>query len=83
VRYREVVISCWVERRSVAVRNIEWAMLSAINHLTTAQVAWGVIGGAPAPQNLATFQAVLADGADGATRRARLRELLHTLRTGW
>jgi 2,4-dichlorophenol 6-monooxygenase len=71
------------ERRPVAVRNIEWAMLSALNHLTTTQAAWGIIPGAPPEQNLAAFQAVLADGADGATRRARLRELLHTLRMEW
>ncbi|MBX9386721.1 FAD-dependent monooxygenase [Streptomonospora nanhaiensis] len=71
------------ERRPVAVRNTEWAMLSALNHLTTAQAAWGVIGGAPPAPNLAAFQAVLAAGADGASRRARLRELLHTMRTEW
>ncbi|MFJ4834503.1 FAD-dependent monooxygenase [Streptomyces sp. NPDC088747] len=71
------------ERRPVAARNIECAMLSALNHLTTTQAAWGLVGGAPAPQNLATFQAVLAQGADGTSRRARLRELLHTLRTEW
>ncbi len=71
------------ERRPVAARNTEWAMLSALNHFTTAQAAWGVVNGAPAPQNLATFQATLAEGPDGATRRARLRELLHTLRTEW
>ncbi|MBT2415501.1 FAD-dependent monooxygenase [Streptomyces sp. ISL-12] len=71
------------ERRPVAARNIEWAMLSALNHLTTPQAAWGLISGAPAAQNLAAFQAVLAEGADGASRRARLRELLHTLRTEW
>lgn len=71
------------ERRPVAVRNIEWAMLSALNHLTTTQAAWGIVAGAPPAQNLATFQAVMADGADGATRRARLRELLYTLRPEW
>ncbi|MHB8694977.1 MAG: FAD-dependent monooxygenase [Solirubrobacteraceae bacterium] len=67
------------ERKPVAARNVEWAMLTAFNHLA-AQSGWGVIPGAPAEHNIMSFQAVFAPTEDGATRLARLREYLATQR---
>lgn len=67
------------ERRPVAARNIEWAMLTSFNHLAT-QGGWGVIPDAPPEHNIASFQMVFAETPDGATRLARLREFLKTQR---
>jgi 2,4-dichlorophenol 6-monooxygenase len=67
------------ERRPVAARNIEWAMLTAFNHLAT-QSGWGVLPGVPPEHNLMMYAATLADTPDGATRLARLREFLRTQR---
>jgi 2,4-dichlorophenol 6-monooxygenase len=68
-----------VERKPVAARNIEWAMLTSFNHLAT-QGGWGVIPDAPPEHNVMSFQAVFAPTPDGATRLARLREFLRTQR---
>jgi 2,4-dichlorophenol 6-monooxygenase len=68
-----------IERKPVAARNIEWAMLTSFNHLAT-QGGWGVIPGAPPEHNIMSFQAVFAETPDGATRLARLREFLGTQR---
>lgn len=67
------------ERKPVAARNIEWAMLTAFNHLA-AQSGWGVIPGAPPEHNVASFSAVFAPTEDGATRLSRLQEFLRTQR---
>lgn len=67
------------ERRPVGARNIEWAMLSAFNHLAT-QSGWGMIPGAPAEHNIMSFHATLTDTPDGATRLARLQAFLATQR---
>ncbi|MCW3014551.1 MAG: putative phenol monooxygenase [Solirubrobacterales bacterium] len=67
------------ERRPVAARNIEWAMLTAFNHVAT-QSGWGVLPGVPPEHNLMMYAATLADTPDGATRLARLCEFLRTQR---
>lgn len=68
------------ERRSVARRNVEWAMFTYFNIHATVP-AWGIIQGAPADHNRAAFAALFADSEDGASRRARLRAFLDTQRT--
>ena len=67
------------ERRPVAARNIEWAVLASLNHIATGG-GWGVLPGAPAEVNHMMFAAVFADGPGGALRRARLEEFLGTQR---
>jgi 2,4-dichlorophenol 6-monooxygenase len=68
-----------VERRPVAARNIEWAMLTSFNHLAT-QGGWGLIPDAPPEHNVKSFEAIFAPTPDGAARLARLREFLTTQR---
>jgi 2,4-dichlorophenol 6-monooxygenase len=67
------------ERRPVAERNIEWAVLASLNHMATGG-GWGVLPGFPADLNHFMFAAMFADSPGGALRRARLREFLGTQR---
>jgi 2,4-dichlorophenol 6-monooxygenase len=67
------------ERRPVGVRNVEFATFCFFNHLAVAS-GFGVLPGAPPEHNRATLRTLFSDTADGATRRARLREFFETLR---
>jgi 2,4-dichlorophenol 6-monooxygenase len=67
------------ERRPVGARNAEWALMTWTNHLVI-DAGLGMIPGAPPEAHLATFMALFADTADGATRRARLAEVIATQR---
>jgi 2,4-dichlorophenol 6-monooxygenase len=67
------------ERKPVAMRNIQWSMLTSTNHVAT-QAGWGLIPGAPPELNALNFQMTLMDTADGRSRLARLQEFLRTQR---
>jgi hypothetical protein len=75
----ELLDSYEIERKPVAARNIEWAMLTSFNLLAT-QGGWGVIPDAPPEHNVMSFQAMFAPTPDGATRLVRLGEFLRTQR---
>jgi 2,4-dichlorophenol 6-monooxygenase len=67
------------ERRPVGERNVEFSTFAFFNHLAV-RAGFGMLPGAPPEHNRAALEALFADTADGATRRARLREFFHTLR---
>ena len=67
------------ERRPVASRNINWAMLTFQNHLVI-DAGIGLIPGAPVEVNREAFRLLFSDTAEGATRRQRLSEVIKTQR---
>jgi 2,4-dichlorophenol 6-monooxygenase len=62
------------ERRAVTQRNADWSMFSMFNH-NVLVASLGLINGAPAEFNEAQFAKLLADNADGQSRRARVNEV--------
>jgi 2,4-dichlorophenol 6-monooxygenase len=62
------------ERRAVAERNVNWALLTFQNHQFT-DAAIGFVRG-NAKLSTANFRALFADTDDGRSRRARLEEVL-------
>jgi 2,4-dichlorophenol 6-monooxygenase len=75
----ELIDSYEPERRPVGERNVEFSTFAFFNHLAV-RAGFGMLPGAPPEHNRAALEALFADTADGATRRARLREFFHTLR---
>jgi 2,4-dichlorophenol 6-monooxygenase len=67
------------ERRPVASRNVNWAMLTFQNHLVI-DAGIGLIPGAPVEINREAFRLLFSDTAEGATRRQRLAEVIRTQR---
>ena len=67
------------ERRPVAARNVNWAMLTFQNHLVI-DAGIGLIPGAPVEINREAFRMLFSDTPDGITRRQRLAEVIHSQR---
>jgi 2,4-dichlorophenol 6-monooxygenase len=68
-----------VERRPVVTRNSEWGLFTLTNRAKLI-AALGLTPGAPEERNEAEFAKLLADTADGATRRAVMREIFQVQR---
>jgi 2,4-dichlorophenol 6-monooxygenase len=68
------------ERRPVASRNVNWAMLTFQNHLVI-DAGIGLIPGAPVHVNREAFRILFSDTKEGITRRHRLNEVIQTQRT--
>jgi len=68
------------ERRPVAARNVNWAMLTFQNHLVI-DAGIGLIPGAPVEVNREAFRTLFSDTPEGVTRRQRLEEVIATQRT--
>lgn len=68
------------ERRPVASRNVNWAMLTFQNHLVI-DAGIGLIPGAPVEVNREAFRVLFSDTPEGVTRRQRLDEVIRTQRT--
>lgn len=68
------------ERRPVASRNVNWAMLTFQNHLVI-DAGIGLIPGAPVEVNREAFRILFSDTPEGVTRRQRLDEVIATQRT--
>src|SRR3546814_14361096 len=68
------------ERRPVASRNVNWAMLTFQNHLVI-DAGIGLIPGAPVEVNREAFRVLFSDTPEGVTRRQRLDEVIRTPRT--
>lgn len=68
------------ERRPVAARNVNWAMLTFQNHLVI-DAGIGLIPGAPVEVNRTAFKVLFSDTPEGVTRRHRLNEVIQTQRT--
>ncbi|MFW2829650.1 FAD-dependent monooxygenase [Sphingomonas sp. ID0503] len=68
------------ERRPVAQRNVNWAMLTFQNHLVI-DAGIGLIPGAPVEINREAFRVLFSDTPEGVTRRQRLDEVIKTQRT--
>lgn len=68
------------ERRPVASRNVNWAMLTFQNHLVI-DAGIGLIPGAPVEINREAFRVLFSDTPEGVTRRQRLGEVIRTQRT--
>ncbi len=68
------------ERRPVASRNVNWAMLTFQNHLVI-DAGIGLIPGAPVEVNREAFRILFSDTPEGVTRRQRLKEVIATQRT--
>lgn len=68
------------ERRPVAARNVNWAMLTFQNHLVI-DAGIGLIPGAPVEINREAFRMLFSDTPQGITRRKRLDEVIQTQRT--
>jgi 2,4-dichlorophenol 6-monooxygenase len=68
------------ERQPIGMRNVDWAMFTFLNHLVI-DAGIGLLPGASAEQNRATYEAYFADTPMGATRRARAQEVVRTQRT--
>lgn len=62
------------ERRPAAERNVNWALFTFSNHQLTG-AAIGITPGDP-QRSRTNFEALLADGADGESRRHRFREVM-------
>lgn len=69
------------ERRPVAARNVNWALLTYQNHQFT-DIALGLVRGNPEVSH-ANFAAFFSDSEDGRTRRARMREVVGVQRMEW
>ena len=67
------------ERKAVARERVDFATFSFFSHLSVGG-GFGTSVGASPEHNRRVLEALVADGLDGETRRAQLRELLHTLR---
>lgn len=67
------------ERRPVIERNAEWALFSWLSN-TTLHAAMGFMNGAPEGYNKMVLGKLLADSADGESRRAYMNEVLKTAR---
>jgi 2,4-dichlorophenol 6-monooxygenase len=67
------------ERRPVAARNVNWAMLTFQNHLVI-DAGIGLIPGAPVEVNREAFRMLFSDSPEGITRRQRLTEVIRTQR---
>jgi 2,4-dichlorophenol 6-monooxygenase len=67
------------ERRPVASRNVNWAMLTFQNHLVI-DAGIGLIAGAPVEINREAFRVLFSDTPEGVTRRQRLSEVIRTQR---
>src|SRR3546814_4155159 len=61
------------ERRPVASRNVNWAMLTFQNHLVI-DAGIGLIPGAPVEVNREAFRVLFSDTPEGVTRRQRRSE---------
>jgi 2,4-dichlorophenol 6-monooxygenase len=68
------------ERRPVVERNSEWSMFVIFNNHIL-QAAMGMVHGASAEFNEAMFTRLLAQTEDGASRRARLNEVVQVRRS--
>jgi 2,4-dichlorophenol 6-monooxygenase len=68
------------ERQPIGMRNVDWAMFTFLNHLVI-DAGLGLMPGASAEQNRATYEAFFEDTPMGATRRARAQEVVSTQRT--
>jgi 2,4-dichlorophenol 6-monooxygenase len=68
-----------VERRPVAAKNVRFATVAFFNTLAAIS-GFGLMATAPAEHNRAVLDALFADDAEGAHRRARLREYFNTMR---
>ncbi|MBL6751950.1 MAG: FAD-dependent monooxygenase [Nevskia sp.] len=68
------------ERRPIARRNTRWALFTFMNHFVI-DAGLGMIPGATPEANAAAFAALLAEGEEGETLRARLHEVIQTQRT--
>jgi 2,4-dichlorophenol 6-monooxygenase len=75
----ELLDSYEAERRPVGRRNVDFATFAFFNHLAVS-AGFGLMPGAPAAHNAAALDALFAESADGATRRARLEGYFATLR---
>lgn len=67
------------ERVPVCRRRVDFATFSFFNHLSVSG-GFGMLPGASEEHNRAVLEALFSDSADGATRRAQLAEMVHTLR---
>ena len=67
------------ERRPVAARNVNWALLTFQNHLVI-DAGIGLIPGAPVEVNRQAFRLLFSDTPEGVTRRQRLSEVANTQR---
>ncbi|MEZ5482587.1 MAG: FAD-dependent monooxygenase [Porticoccaceae bacterium] len=67
------------ERRAVTGRNVSWALFTFQNHLVI-DAGLGMIPGAPIEVNRQAMLNLFADTDDGASRRARLEEVIKTQR---
>lgn len=68
------------ERRPVASRNTQWALLTFMNHFVI-EPGFGMVPGAPAEANLGAFMALLGEGWQSDFARQRMHEVLNTQRT--
>lgn len=69
------------ERRPVAARNVDWALLTYQNHQFT-DAALGLVRGNAAVSK-ANFADFFSDSEGGRTRRARMRQVLGVQRMEW
>ena len=68
------------ERRPIGVRNVDWAMFTALNHQVV-DAGFGLTGDQGPEMRRAMFEAYFADTPMAATRRARATEVIQTQRT--
>jgi len=67
------------ERRPVVTRNAEWSLFALANH-PTVMASMGIVAGAAPEFNEQMIKNLLADTLDGASRRARMNEVIETQR---
>ncbi len=68
------------ERRPVAARNTQWALLTFMNHFVI-EPGFGMVPGAPPEANIGAFMNLLSDSWQGEFARQRMHEVLNTQRT--
>lgn len=67
------------ERQAIGMRNVDWAMFTALNH-GVLDAGMGFSPLQPPEARLANFELYFADTPMGATRRARAAEVINTQR---
>jgi 2,4-dichlorophenol 6-monooxygenase len=69
------------ERRPVAQRNVQWALMTFQNHQLT-DIGIGLVRG-DAEKSRANFRRYFSDGIEGETRRMRLAKIMEVQRMEW
>ncbi len=77
---RRLLDSYEAERQPIGMRNVDWAMFTAMNHAVL-DAGMGFSPTQSSKQRLAAFEAFFSETPMGATRRARAAEVFETQRT--